>query len=224
MFIILGHRHRLLLHVRALLAKRNGRRTRNLSSTPWISCRFPITTSRKGDPTGTVTGRSQGITSTSSRIRSGRNAGGGVSWVFTTGSSAMRSSARICLTLAVMKKYVVRWTNWRTKTTRTASLKMKFESTETIGVGGCVRTQLVPTRGIELISNKHCQPCDTSRTKRIKLITRSGKALPHLGGTGKNPGGILHLSITATLYPALIDQGNLMDSDWANYSKYDSQN
>ena len=39
-----------------------------------------------------------------------RNATREISWVFTTGSSAMRSSARICLTLAVMKKYVVRWT------------------------------------------------------------------------------------------------------------------
>ena len=55
-------------------------------------------------------------------------------------------------------------------------------------------------------------------TKRIQLIIKNGKALPHLGGTGKNPGGILHLSITATMDPALIDQGNLMDSDWANYS------
>ena len=97
-----------------------------------------------GDPTGTVTGRSQGITSTSPRTRSKRNARREISWVFTTGSSAMRSSARICLTLAVMKKYVVKWTNWRTKTTRTASLKMKFESIETIGRS--VRIQLVPTR------------------------------------------------------------------------------
>ena len=45
------------------------RRTRNSSSTLSISSRFPITTSRKGDPTGTVTGRSRGITSTSSRIQ-----------------------------------------------------------------------------------------------------------------------------------------------------------
>ena len=36
--------------------------TRDLSSTPWISSRFPITTSQKGEPTGTVTGRSQGTT------------------------------------------------------------------------------------------------------------------------------------------------------------------
>ena len=63
------------------------------------------------------------------------------------------------------------------------------------------------------------------RLKRIKLITKiGGKALPHLGGTGKIAGGILHLSITATMDPALIDQGNLMDGDWANYSRYDSQN
>ena len=58
------------------------------------------------------------------------------------------------------------------------------------------------------------------------LITTKigGKALPHLGGTGKILGGILHLSITATMDPALIDRGNLKEGDWANYSGYDSQN
>ena len=35
---------------------------------------------------------------------------------------------------------------------------------------------------------------------------QSGKALPHLGGTGKIPGGILLLSITATMDPAPIDR------------------
>ena len=60
---------------------------KNSSSTLSISSRFPITTSRKGDPTGTVTGRSRGITSTSPRIRSRRNATRDISWVFTTGSS-----------------------------------------------------------------------------------------------------------------------------------------
>ena len=43
-------------------------------------------------------------------------------------------------------------------------------------------------------------------------------------GTGKNPGGILHLSITATMDPAPIDRGNLIYGDWANYSRHDSQN
>ena len=87
-----------------------------------------------------------------------------------------------------------------------------------------IRSNFVGSDTMPLISDKHCQPCDSSKTKRIQLITKSGKALPHLGGTGKNPGGILHLSITAELAPAPIDQGNLMDSDWANYSRYDSQN
>ena len=59
---------------------------------------------------------------------------------------------------------------------------------------------------------------------KIQPITKSGKALPHLGGTGKNPGGILHLSITAKMDPALIDRGNVMDGDWANYSWDDTQN
>ena len=154
-----------------------------------------------------------------------KNARREISWVFTTGSSVMRSSARTLLTLAAMKKYVVRWTNWRTKTTRTTL--QKKNSTYTVAIGGFVRILLVPTRcpqSIELISKKHCQPCDTSRTRRIQLITKSGKALPHPGGTGKNAGGILHLSITATMDPTLMERGNLMDGDWANYSRYDSQN
>ena len=50
------------------------RRTRNLSSTPWISSRFLTTTSRKGDPTGTVTGRSQGTDNSTSPNHSRRSA------------------------------------------------------------------------------------------------------------------------------------------------------
>ena len=125
---------------------------------------------------GTVTGRSQVITSISSRIRSRRNARRRTSWVSTTESSAMRSSARICLTSVAMKKYVVRWINWRTKTTRTTSLQMKFECTETIG--GFVRTLLVLIRcqlGIDLTSSKYCQPCDSSKTKRIQLSAKMAK-------------------------------------------------
>ena len=37
----------------------------------------------------------------------------------------------------------------------------------------------------------------------VRLITKIGKALPSLGGTGKIPGGILHLSITATMDPSV---------------------
>ena len=143
MSVVLGRRHS-PLHVRAVLAKRNGGEQEICQ----VHSRSPLDSQllhqEGANPTGTVTGRSQVITSTSPRSRSRRNARRRTSWVFTTGSSAMRSSARTCLTLAAMKKYVVRWTNWRTKTTRTASLKRKFESIET--TGGSVRTQLVPTR------------------------------------------------------------------------------
>ena len=68
------------------------------------------------------------------------------------------------------------------------------------------------------------QPCVASRMQRIKLITKiGGKVLPHHGGTGKIPGGILHLSITATMDPVPIARGNLLNSDWANYSWNDFQ-
>ena len=66
--------------------------------------RFPITTSRKDDTTGTVTGRKKGITSTSSRTRSRRNARRNISWVFTTGSPVMRSFARTCLASVALNK------------------------------------------------------------------------------------------------------------------------
>ena len=58
----------------------------------------------------------------------------------------------------------------------------------------------------------------------MQLISKDGKAIPHLGGICKNPGGILLLSTTTKTYPALIDQGNLLKSDWDTYSRYDSQN
>ena len=73
----------------ATSCKMERKRTKDSSSTLLISFRFPIITSRKGDPTGTATGRSKGITSTSSRIGSRRIARKEISWVFTTGSSVM---------------------------------------------------------------------------------------------------------------------------------------
>ena len=64
------------------------------------------------------------------RTRSRRNARRGSFLVFTTASSAMKSSARTCLTSVALKTYVVRWTNWRTKITRTTSLQMKFDDVQ----------------------------------------------------------------------------------------------
>ena len=59
----------------------------------------------------------------------------------------------------------------------------------------------------------------------MQLISKDGrKAILHLGGTGKNPGGTSLMSITTKTDPALIDQGNLLKSDSDTYSRYDSQN
>ena len=62
------------------------------------------------------------------------------------------------------------------------------------------------------------------KNQEDQLITKiGGKALPRLGGIGKILGGIIHVCITATMDPALIDQGNLLNNDWANYSWNDSE-
>ena len=87
---------------------------------------------KKRRPHGTVTGRSQGITSTTLRTRLRRNARRSSTWVSTTGSSETRSSARTCLTSVALKKCFVKWTNWRTTTTRTTSLQKKFVCTELV--------------------------------------------------------------------------------------------
>ena len=163
--------------------------------------------------TGTVMGRSQLSTRISSRTRS-RNSRRRISWVSTTGSFAMRNSARICLTSVALKTYVVKWTNWRTNTTRTTSLQNKLVCTATID--GFIRTKLVPMRcqsGIELTSSKHCPLFDSSNTKKKQVISNDGKVILHLGGIGKNLGGILLLNITTKTDPALIDQGNLLKGD-----------
>ena len=75
--------------------------------------------------------------------------------------------------------------------------------------------KLVPMQcqsGIDLTSNKHCLPCDSSKTKKMQLITiKDGrKAILRLGGTGKHHGSILLMRITTKTYPAPIDQGNLI--------------
>ena len=51
----------------------------------------------------------------------------------------------------------------------------------------------------------------------MQLINKDGKAILRLGGTGKNLGGVLLMSITTKTDPALIDHGNLFKSDWDTF-------
>ena len=50
-----------------------------------------------------------------------------------------------------------------------------------------------------------------------------GKAKPRRRTSACSSTRTVPMSITTKTYPALI-QGNLMKSDWATYSRYDSQN
>ena len=61
-------------------------RIRNSFNTRWTSFLFLTTIIRKGDLTGTVTGRSQGTENTTSPIHSSRSAKGSTTWVSTTDS------------------------------------------------------------------------------------------------------------------------------------------
>ena len=52
---------------------------------------------------------------------------------------------------------------------------------------------------------QNCQFCNSSKVKRMQLIRKDGEVIPHFGGTGKNPCGILLVSITTKMDSALID-------------------
>ena len=121
------------------------KRTRDSSSTLLTSFRFKkLLHQERATPRAPLREEARGSRVLHHRIRSRRIARREISWVFTTGSSVMTGSARTWLNWVAVKKYVVKWTNWRTKTTRTTSLQIKFECVETIG--GSVRILLVPTR------------------------------------------------------------------------------
>ena len=158
---------------------------------------FPITTSRKDDPTGTAAGRSRGITSTSSQIRSRRNARRKKFWVFTTGSSVIKNSEKPWSNRVEVKKYVVRRANWRTKFWSTTSLdEVQVYRNNWWIRSNFVASDTMPVKHRSDFKKKHSLPFATSKIKRIKLITKNGKVLPHLGGIGKIPGGFLPFLMT----------------------------
>ena len=74
---------------------------------------------KKGRPHGHRYGRSQGTKNTTSPNHSRRSAKTRTSCISTTDSYETKSSARTCLTTVELKKCVVRWTDWLTKTTQT---------------------------------------------------------------------------------------------------------
>ena len=82
---------------RALLAKRNGGEQEICPVHHGSPLDSQLLHKERATPRAPLWEESQGITSTSSRTRSRRNARRRISWESTTGSSATRNSARICL-------------------------------------------------------------------------------------------------------------------------------
>ena len=142
---------------------------------------FLTTIWRNGDPTGTVTGRSQ---VTKNARRSAKRSPTRVS---TIDLYAMTNSAGIWLKLVEPKIFVAKWMILRTKITPTIWLHKKLTLTDVIG--GFVRTRLVPIpcqSGTDLTSNKHCQLCGTWRKKKKFNKGNDGhKVILRLGGAGK---------------------------------------
>ena len=114
------------------------RRTRNSSSTLLTSSRFPITTSRKDDPTGTVTGRSRGdheyFTAFSVKKKCKKRLFLGIHDRFIRDEKFRKNMIDIGHNEELCRET----DNWRTKTTRTTPLQKKSVCTERIG--GSVRT------------------------------------------------------------------------------------
>ena len=108
-----------------------------------------------------------------------------------------------------LKKWFARWTNWRTRITHTTLPKNK--SMNTAAIGDTFEFWFRhDARKASSWFQRSSLPCVASRIKRIKLITKiDGKALPHPGGIGQNPGASFIWDIIATMDPALIDRGNL---------------
>ena len=94
------------------------KRTRGTSSSLLTSFRFPIITSGKGDPTATVTGRKKG-----SRVLHREFAQEEMQEERFLGYSRLvhpdERFRKTMMNWVALKKYVVRWTNWRTRITHT---------------------------------------------------------------------------------------------------------
>ena len=162
---------------------------------------------KKGDHTGTVTGRSQETKNTTSPISSRRSAKRITTRVSTIDLYAMTNSAGIWLKLAEPMLFDAKWMILRTKIIPTIWLHKKLTLTEIIGVFVQTRLVLISCQsGTDLISTKHCQPCGNWKKKKKKLNKGNDghKAILHLGGADKEHGGLfIPTKVTMETYPLI---------------------
>ena len=167
----IGHR---LLHVRALLAQRNGGEQHFFQYTMDLLS-IPNNYIKKGPPHGHCYGKKpddyEYFVANSLKKKCKKKFFLGIHDRFIRDEKFRKNMVNVGRNEEIcreMDKLANEETNWRTKTTRTTTLQKKLVCTATIS--GSVRTQLVPIRcqsGIELTSSKLCQPCDSSNTKKI---------------------------------------------------------
>ena len=224
MSIILRRGHR-LLHVRTLLAQRNAGeqeihqvRSRSPFDSEWL-CK------ERATPRAPLWEEAREQRVLHREFAPEEMQRRSSSWVSTTGSSATRNSARIWLTSVALKNYVVKWTNWRTKTTRTTSLQKVCTRNNWWIRSNTVGSDTMPVRHRADFKASIVNLATAQTPRRYSSSATMENVMPHLGGTGKNPGGILlnEASPRRPTQPWLIREtcwkviGILM-------SRYDSQN
>ena len=112
---VLGRWHRLFCTCGHFL-RDDSTETRSTSRPCWISSLSRTFTSGRAGHTVTGTGRKV-LKNTTLRINSKRSVRNDNSWAFTIGSFVIHGSERLCSNWVALKKWSVRWTDWRTKTT-----------------------------------------------------------------------------------------------------------
>ena len=118
---------------------------------------------------------------------------------------------------------VVRWTNWRTKTN---THHITPEEIQVYGNNWWIRSNMVSSDTMPL---KHRADFKQALTTLRQLKNQEDQAYYHKVSKAWwdwqdswwYSSSEHH---TATMDPAPIDRGNLMDGDWVNYSGHDSQN
>ena len=140
---VLGRRHR-LLHVRALLSRWYNRKQDVYLVRSWPLFDSQLLHHERATPRPPLREEGRGSRVLHREFAQEEMQEARFLGYSRTGSFVMKDPARAWLNWVALKKYVVRWTNWRTRITHITLLQKKLVCTATIG--GSVRILLVPTR------------------------------------------------------------------------------
>ena len=206
MSIILGRWHR-LLHVWALLEQRNGGEQEICPIHHGLPLDSQFLHIEKGTPRAPLREEARGITSISSRIRSRRNERRDMSWVI---HDRFIRDEKFCKNLHDVgrNEEICREVDKMANEDHTHHITQ--DENRVNRNNWWIRSNIVSSDTMPLRHRADFKQALTTlrqlKNQEDTACAKSGKALLHPCGTGKNLGGIFHLSITATLDPAPIDQ------------------